>query len=274
VQKYTEADCKNAHTQTKGKAMTDTPFDALLAEAAAVPVDGWDFSWFEGRATEQRPSWGYSALLARRMAMAQAALDLQTGGGEVLAGLAKRPPVMVVTESWPPNVALAQRKLGPLGVQVVSVADEADLPFSADSFDLVCSRHPTLNRWDEIARVLAPGGFYLSQQIGAGTAGELVEAMVGSRPLVPAELTPAWASAAAKSAGLMVVRLRAEALRMEFFDIAAVAVFLRKVVWTVPDFTISRYREPLHQLHQRILAEGSFVAQSRRFLIEACKPRH
>ena len=30
-------------------------FDDLVAEGAAVPLQGWDFSWFEGRATEERP---------------------------------------------------------------------------------------------------------------------------------------------------------------------------------------------------------------------------
>ena len=34
-----------------------------------------------------------------------------------------------------------------------------------------------------------------------------------------------------------------ERLRAEFFDIGAVIYFLRKVVWTVPDFTVDRYRE-------------------------------
>lgn len=34
------------------------PFDELIAEAAEADVDGWDFSWLDGRATEQRPSWG------------------------------------------------------------------------------------------------------------------------------------------------------------------------------------------------------------------------
>ncbi|KIX78167.1 methyltransferase type 11, partial [Streptomyces sp. MBRL 601] len=60
-------------------------FDALVAEAEAAGVDGWDFSWFEGRATEERPSWGYQRQLAGRLAdpAVRAALDLQTGGGEV-----------------------------------------------------------------------------------------------------------------------------------------------------------------------------------------------
>ena len=29
-------------------------FEALLAEGASVPVEGWDFAWFDGRATEER----------------------------------------------------------------------------------------------------------------------------------------------------------------------------------------------------------------------------
>jgi hypothetical protein len=39
-------------------------FDDLVAEGDSVPTAGWDFSWFEGRASEQRPSWGYATLLA------------------------------------------------------------------------------------------------------------------------------------------------------------------------------------------------------------------
>ena len=42
-------------------------FEELLNEGSSVPVEGWDFSWFEGRATEQRPSWGYSRLLIERV---------------------------------------------------------------------------------------------------------------------------------------------------------------------------------------------------------------
>ena len=43
-------------------------------------MDGWDFSWLDGRATEKRPSWGYQRLLGERLASASAAVDLQTGG--------------------------------------------------------------------------------------------------------------------------------------------------------------------------------------------------
>jgi len=47
---------------------------------------------------------------------------------------------------------------------------------------------------------------------------------------------------------------------------------LRKVLWTVPGFTVEAYREPLARMYEHIQAEGSFVSRSQRFLIEARKP--
>jgi hypothetical protein len=92
-----------------------TSFDDLVAEADAVSVDGWDFSWLDGRAGEERPSWGYARTMGERMGRATAALDIQTGGGEVLAGVPVLPRVTVATEAWPPNVAKATALLRPLG---------------------------------------------------------------------------------------------------------------------------------------------------------------
>lgn len=76
----------------------------------------------------------------------------------------------------------------------------------------------------------------------------------------------------AEAAGLEIVGLRAERLRVEFHDIAAVVHFLRKVVWMVPGFTVDRYEEHLRSLHERIESEGPFVAHSTRHLVEARRP--
>lgn len=247
-------------------------FEDQLAEGEAVPVDGWDFSWFEGRATEERPPWGYSRLLGERMAAAAAGLDLQTGGGEVLAGIPNPPPVLAATEGWPPNVEVARRNLAPLGGVVVEAEYDAPLPFPDDSFDLVSSRHPIANPWREIARVLRPGGTFLSQQIGAGTVRELKEFFLG--PQDYGGWTPDVLRVEAEAVGLRVDRLEPAKLRMEFFDLAAVVHFLRKVIWIVPGFEAGKYRDKLAELHRMIEADGKFVAHSRRVLVEAVKPGH
>ncbi|TYB47213.1 methyltransferase domain-containing protein [Nonomuraea sp. PA05] len=245
-------------------------YDELVREADTVSVDGWDFSWLDGRATEERPSWGYARLLGERMARARVALDIQTGGGEILAGLPTLPPVTVATESWPPNLRLAASRLRPRGAWVVADDEEPRLPFADAAFDLVTSRHPVETWWAEIARVLAPGGSYFSQQVGPWSVAELTEHFLG--PFDGGHRDPARARVAAESAGLEVVDLRSERLRMEFRDIGAVIYFLRKVIWIVPGFTVGRFADELRSLHERISAEGPFVAHSARFLIEARKP--
>ncbi|WP_436770805.1 methyltransferase domain-containing protein [Yinghuangia sp. YIM S09857] len=248
-------------------------FDHLVAEAESVSVAGWDFSWLDGRATEERPSWGYQRSMGERLAAATAALDIQTGGGEVLAGVPTLPPLTVATESWPPNIAAATRLLHPLGVAVVTDEDEPPLPFGDAAFDLVVSRHPVTVWWDEIARVLRPGGTYFSQQVGPASVFELVEFFLGPQPEeVRRARHPDDARSGAEAAGLEVVDLRAESLRTEFHDIGAVVYFLRKVIWMVPDFTVQQYRDRLRELHDRIEADGPFVARTTRFLIEARKP--
>ncbi|WP_441250755.1 class I SAM-dependent methyltransferase [Kitasatospora sp. McL0602] len=248
-------------------------FDELVAEAEAVSVDGWDFSWLHGRATEQRPSWGYQRVMSEHLARAGAALDIQTGGGEVLAGAARLPPVMVATESWPPNVTKATRLLHPLGAVVVADADEPPLPFADEAFDLVTSRHPATVWWEEIARVLRPGGRYVAQHVGHSSVFELVEYFLGPQPeQVRNARHPDHDRRAAEAAGLEVADLRFESLRTEFLDIGAVVYFLRKVIWMVPGFTVEQYRERLRALDEQIRAEGPFVAHSTRFLITAHKP--
>lgn len=251
------------------------PFEQQLAEGEGVPVAGWDFSWFEGHATEERPSWGYSGLVSEALGRATASLDIETGGGEVysraLVRASARPARIEATESWPPNLEIARRNLEPLGARVTEVADAAPLPFDDATFDLVVSRLPQVTPWHEIARVLAPGGLFLSQQVAHGTNRELYEFLMGPQWVDPVPAVERL-RAGATGAGLEVLDARQESPRVEFFDVTSVVVFLRKVVWTVPDFTVEKYRERLRALYEHIAAHGSFVSHAQRALVMARKP--
>jgi SAM-dependent methyltransferase len=246
----------------------------LVAEGESAPIAGWDFSWFEGRAMEERPSWGYARMLVPRVGDSESVLDVQTGGGEVFAEvlgqMVDAPQLRAATESWPLNAEIAHRNLGPLGVRVAEVDDEAALPFPSQTFDLVMSRHPTVTIWDEIARVLRSGGSYFSQQIGAGSNRELSDFMMGPQPVSDLRSTER-ALALASRAGFNVIDVREETLRTEFYDIGAVIYFLRMVPWTVPGFSVDAFRSQVVAMHEHIVREGAFCAHSRRFLIEANK---
>jgi SAM-dependent methyltransferase len=244
-------------------------FEELVGEAEAADMRGWDFGWLDGRATEKRPPWGYARLLAERLAHAPSALDLDTGGGEVVAAAAVLPVRMSVTEGWPPNAEKARALLGPRGVEVVETAQGAPLPFPDASFALVTSRHPVRPDWPEIARVLQPGGTYFAQHVGPASAFELIEWFLGPLPEQRKGRDPQREAAEAEEAGLTVTDLRTARCRMEFFDIGAVVWTLRKCVWWVPGFSVEEYRDRLRELDDRIRRDGPFVAHSSRHLIEA-----
>lgn len=242
----------------------------LIATAAVAEVDGWGFDWLDGRATEERPDWGYAGLLADAVAGAEVAVDLDTGGGEVLNGCRQLAQIQHVTESWPSNAARARALLGPREVQIHETQPGAPIPLGDAAANLVTSRHPVRPDWPEIARVLAPGGTYLAQHVGPASAFALIEHFIG--PTTEAQRRgrdPRDEAAAAEAAGLEILELRTARLRMEFFDVGAVVWILRKCVWWVPDFDVDRYRERLLAMDEIIRRDGAFVAHSTRHLLRA-----
>ncbi len=245
-----------------------------MAEALAADVVGWGFEWLDGRATEERPSWGYARLVADRLSRVQSALDIDTGGGEVIAEAASLPPTMVVTEGWPPNAERARSVLGPRGVRVVESDDSDRLPFDDGSFELVTARHPVRPNWTEIYRVLVPGGRYFAQHVGPASAFELIEFFLGPLPAQRRLRAPDREIADAQQAGLVIENLQQSRCRMEFYDVGAVVWILRKCPWWVPDFSADKYEEKLRALDAQMRRGQPVVAHSTRHLIEARRQGH
>lgn len=247
-------------------------FDQLVDAASRAPADTWDFGWLEGRATEQRPSWRYFDRVAERVERVHRLLDIDTGTGNMLADLPRLPPLAVATDSFEPSVRMAAARVRPRGAHVIQTQRSSEaLPFADATFDLIISRHPVETWWTEIARVLEPGGHYFSQQVGPHSLGDLSEFLMG--PLPPAsKRDPELTRQTAEDAGLVVEDLRAERTDVVFYDIGAVVYLLRVVVWTVPDFTVSRYESQLRRLHDHIQHHGAFKTTSSRFLIDARRP--
>jgi hypothetical protein len=243
-------------------------FDELVGEAAAADVTGWGFDWLNGRASEERPPWGYAKLLAHRLGQVESALDIDTGGGEVLAEASTFPPRMVASEAWPANAQHASELLGSRGVEIIETIKDAP----DESFELVTSRHPVRPDWEQIHRVLAPSGYYFAQHVGPASAFELIEHFRGPLSEARKGRDPQRECAAAQSAGLVVTDLRTARCRMEFYDVGAVVWILRKCVWWVPDFSVEKYHNELGDLDVRMRGGEPFVAHSTRHLIEARRP--
>ena len=246
-------------------------FESLVEEGAGVPVEGWDFGWFEGRATEERPPWGYAGLMGERMVSSYRALDVETGGGEVLAGIPEAPPLLVATESWPPNAALARERLRPRGGHVVAVADEPTLPFASASFDLVVSRHPVVTLWDE-AGAGPRARRYVPLPAGGGGvepgADRLRHGSAARERASPPRACPLGGGGSRSRGGRpadvhpagRVLRHR----RRRALPAQGVLDGARLHAGGVP--------VGVRRLHEQIEREGVFVSHATRFLIEARRP--
>jgi SAM-dependent methyltransferase len=246
-------------------------FDLLVREAERAPVAGWDFGWLDGRAVEERPSWRYFDRVAERAAGCSTLLEVEAGTGRMIGSLPVLPRVAVATEGFPPSVAVAAPRLRARCVQLVVTSQERPgLPFASGAFELVVSRHPVQPWWQEIGRVLRPGGRYFAQHVGPDSLRSLSEFLMGPLP-EESQRDPAVERRAAAAAGLSVRVLEVERPRTAFFDIGAVVYLLRLVPWIVPGFDVGTYRERLRALHDVIERDGGFETTASRMLVDAVK---
>ena len=274
-----------AEPTTEGRAASeDAELASLLDEAEAQPVWGWDFSWLGRRMATSALPWDYDAVVLRQARAARDMLDMGTGGGEWLAALPVRPPRTVATEGWEPNVDVAGARLRPLSVTVVRVEGAPDnveqepedqrgpLPFPARSFELVVNRHEAFVA-KEVARVLEPGGRFVTQQVGSRSSDLHTLLDLPLPPRLAQEWDLALAVEQLERAGLRVVDSGEGEQAISFADVGALAWYLKAVPWEVPDFSLHRDRRRLAELHRRINAEGSIAVQQPAFWLEAVKPR-
>lgn len=234
---------------------------------------GWDFSVLEGRLVSEDPPWDFEEDCLEALATARRALDLGTGGGERILRLWSMlgdgaRPHLTATEAWEPNVPVARENLAAIGVKVVEYDTDAGdrLPFGDGSRDLVMCRHESLDV-AEVARVLAPGGVLLCQQVDGRDAQELRQ-WFGGRVQYPNVRLDVEREGAAR-AGLVVDVAEEWSGSMEFADVEALVVYMGLVPWDVPDFRVEDHAQTLRELDSR----GPLRVTQRRYRLYAHLPR-
>jgi hypothetical protein len=142
------------------------------------------------------------------------------------------------------------------------------MPFADGEFDLVLNRHSSLNA-GEVARILAPGGTFLTQQIHGLWAQDLL-ATFGAEPQWPDETLTSNVPKL-EAAGLTVVQAEDWSGTLVFTDVGAIVYYLRAVPWLVPGFSVDTHLDTLLELHSRLERGEGLVFQARKYLIEVCK---
>lgn len=235
------------------------------------PFFGWDFSYLDGRMIEEQVPWSYSSRAAELMHHASSVIDMDTGGGERFLKLQEYwPKKVVATEEYPPNFRLATERLSPFGAQVVEVrlTEDGLMPFTKNEFDLVLNRHSAFNT-KEVARILAPNGTFLTQQVHGLSAYDLL-AVFNAKPQWP-DATLERDVPRLKAAGLTIANTQEWSGRLSFTDVGAIVYYLKAVPWLVPGFSVETHSKHLLTLQRRLESGEGLAFVAREYLIEAHK---
>lgn len=230
--------------------------------------EGWDFSYIKDRKSEEKEHWSYETIAKEFIQKSKSVLDMGTGGGEIFSSLAPLPEHAVAIEGCKPNVAVARKRLEPLGVKVLEVDKSYELPFMDREFDLVLNRHSAFTA-SEVFRILNPEGNFLTQQVGGGNLNDLISEF---------DATPKYKNWTLENikdniqnAGFEIRDAREWRGKIEFKDVGAIVYFLKAIPWIVEGLSVDNNLKHLEQLQTK-LDEGkklSFIQV--RFLVVAEK---
>lgn len=250
--------------------MNHTELKELWKKEESHAFSGWDFSYIEGRYREEPLPWDYREKVQDFLKPGVRLLDMGTGGGEFLLSLGHSYELTSVTEGWRPNYELCRKRLVPLGVQVKFCTCEQGetMPFEENSFDLVLNRHESYDP-QEVSRVLRPGGFFLTQQVGGQNGRALAKRLLPDydRPGKNFNLeneAPKW-----KEAGFRLICQNQAYPVGRFLDIGALCFHAKAIPWEFPGFSVEVCFDRLLDLQREIEEKGFVENQEHRFLIVA-----
>jgi len=227
---------------------------------------GWDLSAIAPRNVDPGPPWDFEQVVRSFSAHSRAALDLGTGGGELLATLRPAlPRRMVATEPWVVNAPVAFRRLSPLGVEVVR-AESTRLPFRNASFDLILDRHEEFSP-DEVDRLLEPGGRFVTQQVGRSNWHELRRYILRMTDF--GDLRSGYVRDLKRRG--FDVESREHEFRVAYPALGEFVFLLCIAPWEIPDFAVDRDLGALLAFEADCTTEDGLVVTECRFLVVARK---
>lgn len=242
------------------------------AEEEIAHIHGWDFSHIAGRYMEEKDiPWDYRSVICGYLKPEMRILDIDTGGGEFLLSLRHPYGNTAATENYPPNVQLCRETLLPLGVDFRPADGNGLLPFEDGCFDMVIDRHGDFNPV-EIARVLKPGGIFITQQVGAENDRALVDLVSPEKlPLPFPEQYLEIAEQKFRDAGFDILDGQEHFGRIGFFDVSALVWFARIIEWEFVGFSVDRCFEQLMDAQRLLEEKGCLEGRTHRFLLVAQK---
>ena len=179
---------------------------------------------------------------------------------------ARRPP----PEGYPPNIALCQETLLPLGIDFRPCNDPSAIPFPGGSFDLILNRHGSFDA-AEAHRLLKPGGVFLTEQVGADNDRDLVKRVLPSLEQPFPHLYLSQQRQVFEAAGFRILQAEEAYRPIFFYDMGAFVWFARIIEWEFPGFSVDACFDRLCAMHADLERDGFLRGTIHRFLLAAQK---
>lgn len=246
-------------------------FDLLISDAFNS-FSGWDFSYVETRMAYEPLPWNYASEVVPFLRSVSSALDMGTGGGELLTTLQPFPSKMVASEMYDKNYPIAKAALEPLGVHIVTYEDKNTLPFADQEFELIINRHDYYPP-DELHRILQDDGLFITQQVGELDCRDLID-FFDAAPYQEEGLPLQILDTATKQLNdskFTILKAQESYTKTRFYDIGALAYFLTAIPFIIPNFTVNQYKSKLWDLFLIIEQNGFYDVKTHRFFIFAQK---
>lgn len=156
------------------------------------------------------------------------------------------------TEGYPPNVKLCQERLIPLGIDIRECNDCSNIPFDDESFDIIINRHGDFNPF-EIYRLLKPGAYFITQQVGSENDRDLVEMVLSGlkKPFLHNNLKEQ--KQLFEKAGFEILKSDEAFGPICFFDIAAFVWFAHIIEWEFIGFSVDTCFDNLLKLQKKTI---------------------
>jgi SAM-dependent methyltransferase len=249
--------------------------DLKVIADSISPRRGWDFSRM--RAHRDPVPWEYDEVVRRYLMQSHRVLDIGTGGGERLLSFTDSFGYGVGIDANPDMIATARDNVPP---KLRSKIDFAVMPAETlsvddDSFDIVLNRHAPYSV-AEIVRVLRPGGYFITQQVGrhnmdnifdafgwesSGNWWDSIRAKAGLQPLATERSHTAF-----EDAGYTIVGEAHYDVSYFVEDLASLIFWLQSVPLPEP-FDIERHDSLLRKLVERHDTPRGFVPNEHRELL-------
>jgi ubiquinone/menaquinone biosynthesis C-methylase UbiE len=234
-------------------------------------VKGWDFPQI--KFSSEGPRINYRRVVESYLDRNQKLLDIGTGGGEKFLKFAPKVKEAIGIDVDPKMIETARENLRKSGLPNVKfeVCDSEKLKFGNREFDVVIDRQAPFNP-KEVARVLKPGGVFITQQVSEGDKLNFKKIFQrgDSYGIKPGTLENRYLREL-QEAGMKIIEEKT-ANTIEYYRSMDDVIFLLANTPIVPDFDFEREQDKLKQIEERFTTEKGIKMNAERFLIVAKKP--